>query len=106
MPSIDRRRLGFLMSARRPTGDDMLLWSGVAFAVLSLALLASHIALHLTPAGFAGAPRPQLGDDFINYWSGARFAASGRAALAYDHDVFFQFEQTIVGLGASFKIYG
>jgi hypothetical protein len=106
MPSGNGRRLGFLATARRPTGDDMLLWSGVAFAALSLALLAFHVVGHMGAAGFAGPPRPQLGDDLINYWSGARFAASGHAAQAYDHDLFFRFEQAIIGHGANFKIYG
>lgn len=106
MRSGNWRRLGFLPAAHRLTGDALLLWSGVVFAALSLALLALHIGGHLGAAGFAGPPRPQLGDDFINYWSGARFAASGRAGLAYDHDAFFRFEQAIVGRGASFKIYG
>ena len=106
MASGHGRRLDFLSAARRVTGDDMLLWSATAFAALSLALLAFHVVGHLGAAGFAGAPKPQLGDDFINYWSGARFAASGHAAQAYDHDLFFGFERAIIGAGANFKIYG
>jgi glycosyl transferase family 87 len=86
--------------------EKLLLWSGVAFAALSLSLLVLHVAAHVTAAGFAGPPRPQLGDDFINYWSGARFAALGQAKLAYDRDLFFHFEQSIVGSSANFKIYG
>ena len=106
MPSGNGRRLGFLGAARRLAGDDMLLWSGTAFAALSLTVLAFHVAGHLGAAGFAAPPKPQLGDDLINYWSGARFAASGHAAQAYDHDIFFRFEQAIIGPGANFKIYG
>ena len=106
MPSGNGRRPGFLTAARRLAADDLLLWSATAFAALSLTLLAFHAAGHLGAAGLAGPPRPQLGDDLINYWSGARFAASGRAAQAYDHDLFFRFQQTVIGHGAHFKIYG
>ena len=35
----------------------------------------------------------QLGGDFINYYAGAKAAASGQAALVYDHDWFHAFEQ-------------
>ena len=106
MPSEKGRRLDFLGAARRLGGDDLLLWSGTAFAALSLALLASHVFGHLGAAGFAGPPKPQLGDDLVNYWAGARFAASGHAAQAYDHDLFFGYEQGVIGRGANFKIYG
>jgi hypothetical protein len=106
MPAGNGLKLAFLAVVRRLTGDDMVLWSGTVFAVLSLALLGFHVVGHLGAAGLAGPPKPQLGDDLINYWSGARFAASGRAAQAYDHDLFFRFEQAVIGPGANFKIYG
>ena len=105
MPSGNGQR-AFRAAARRLGGADLLLWSGTLFAALSLALLAAHVAGHLGAAGLAGPPKPQLGDDLINYWSGARFAASGHAAQAYDHDLFFRFEQGVIGRGANFKIYG
>src|SRR5882672_5966835 len=43
-----------------------------------------------------GAGRP-LGDDFVNYWSGAFLALHGRVAEIYDPAVFHAFEQSIVG---------
>src|SRR5262249_45187350 len=43
MPSGNGRKLGFLTAACRLTADDMLLWSGITFAALSLALLAFHV---------------------------------------------------------------
>ena len=48
-----------------------------------------------------GAGRP-LGDDFVNYWSGAYLALHGRAAEIYDPAAFHAFEQSVVGpqLGA------
>jgi arabinofuranan 3-O-arabinosyltransferase len=48
-----------------------------------------------------GNGRP-LGDDFVNYWSGAFLASHGRAAEVYDPAAFHAFEQSVVGpqLGA------
>ncbi|WP_315763289.1 MULTISPECIES: glycosyltransferase family 87 protein [unclassified Bradyrhizobium] len=43
-----------------------------------------------------GVQRP-LGDDFINYWSGAAVALQGHAARAYDFLGFHAFEQSVVG---------
>jgi hypothetical protein len=50
----------------------------------------------LTAAG-----RP-LGDDFVNFWSGAQLAWSGRAAEVYDWPAYHAFQQSVVGsdLGA------
>jgi hypothetical protein len=49
-----------------------------------------------------GAGRP-LGDDFINFWSGAYLAWHGRATEIYDPAAFHVFEQSVVG--ASLNAY-
>ena len=51
-----------------------------------------------------GAGRP-LGDDFINYWSGAFLAWHGRAAEIYNWSAFHAFEQAVVGAPLDFYHY-
>lgn len=51
-----------------------------------------------------GAHRP-FGDDFINYWSGAFFAFSGRAREVYNFDAFHAFEQSVTGAPIQFYHY-
>ena len=51
-----------------------------------------------------GAGRP-FGDDFINYWSGAFLALSGRAGEVYDFDAFHAFEQTVTGAAIQYYHY-
>ena len=43
-----------------------------------------------------------LGDDFVNFWSGAKLAWSGRAAEVYDWPAYHAFQESVVGsdLGA------
>lgn len=73
-------------------------------ALLSLVVLTRYVIDHLT-LGLVAAGPPQLGDDFINYWLGARFAALGQATAAYDRALFYANQQSVIGLGANYKIY-
>jgi arabinofuranan 3-O-arabinosyltransferase len=77
---------------------------GIAFALLWVGLLVLDVSRHTT-AGLTDRSGEQLGRDFINYWSGARLAGSGRAALAYDVDSFHAFQKTLLGAQSEFKIY-
>lgn len=83
----------------------LLLACGIGFGIISLFLLAHYVIEHLT-IGLVAVGKPQLGDDFINYWLGARFAAEGQARLAYDRELFYGFQQSVVGAGAAYKFYG
>jgi len=51
-----------------------------------------------------GHGRP-FGDDFINYWSGAFLALSGRAGEVYNFDAFHAFEQSVTGAAIQFYHY-
>lgn len=53
--------------------------------------------LQQTRAGLTDGVQRPLGDDFINYWSGAWLALHGRAAEVYDFHGFHAFEQSVVG---------
>jgi len=55
--------------------------------------------------GVTNAAGEHLGRDFINFWSGARLAESGNAALAYDVEAFLQYQKTLVGPASEFKLY-
>ena len=85
------------------TRERVLCW-GWAFTVLSLVLLAWDVATHMTE-GVTNAAGEHLGRDFINFWSGARLAESGNAALAYDVKAFLQYQKTLVGPASEFKLY-
>ena len=85
------------------TRERVLRW-GWAFTVLSLVLLAWDVATHMTD-GVTNAAGEHLGRDFINFWSGARLAESGNAALAYDVEAFLQYQKTLVGPASEFKLY-
>lgn len=80
------------------------LWGAALLAGLAIFLLTYYVIARLT-LGAAQAPPPQLGADFINYWLGARFAATGQAAAAYDRELFFSAQQSAIGPGAEYKIY-
>jgi hypothetical protein len=77
---------------------------GIAFALLWVSLFVLDVSRH-TAAGLTDRSGEQLGRDFINYWSGARLAGSGRAAPAYDVDSFHAFQKTLLGPQSEFKIY-
>lgn len=89
------RALDVLRAASWVTGDRLRLWGGV-LAVASVTLLAIHVAHH-TAIGVTSIDGDPLADDFINYFAGARLAASGQAPLVYDQDRFHAFEQSITG---------
>jgi hypothetical protein len=100
---------GSLAATAAPAGGWInrrtLLACGIGFSIVSLFLLAHYVVEHLT-LGLVAAGKPQLGDDFINYWLGARFAAQGQARLAYDRDLFYGVQQSILGADAARKFYG
>src|SRR6266404_7371440 len=75
------------------------------FSVVSLVVLAWDFAHH-TSAGVTDGSGEHLARDFINYWSGARLAADGRAAVAYETDAFHEYQRSVVGPASEFKIYG
>jgi hypothetical protein len=52
-----------------------------------------------------GAGRP-LGDDFLNYWSGAWLAWRGNAAQIYDWFAYHAFQERVVGGSLDFYHYG
>lgn len=99
-----RRVLDAFREAAWLTPERAMRW-GIGFVLMSLGLLALHVATH-TAAGLTDAAGEPLGGDFINYWSGARLATQGQTSLAYDHRWFHAFEQATLGPGSSFKIYG
>ena len=78
---------------------------GMALAAACLFLWGLDVWTH-TRAGVTNAAGEQLGRDFINYWSGARLAAEGRAALAYDFGAFLAWERAHTAPNAEFKWYG
>ena len=98
MPSIDTLR-----SAPWLTRERALRWS-LGFVLLSVMLAAAHI-VGRTSAGLTNQTGEHLGGDFINYWLGAQFADSGRAALAYNIEFFDAFQRSLIGPLAEFKMY-
>ena len=86
------------------TRERVLRW-GWAFTVPSLVLLAWDVTTHMT-AGVTNADGEHLGRDFVDFWSGARLAESGKAALAYDVDAFHQYQKALVGPASEFKLCG
>jgi hypothetical protein len=75
-------------------------WWIAAASLVYLFDLLQQIRAGLTDGG----QRP-LGDDFINYWSGAWLALHGRAAEVYDLRAFHAFEQSVVGPSLDFYHY-
>jgi arabinofuranan 3-O-arabinosyltransferase len=52
-----------------------------------------------TGSGLTDASGRPLGDDFVNYWSGAFLAWHGRVAEVYNWPAYHAFQQSIVGSG-------
>jgi hypothetical protein len=92
-----------LREAQFLTGERILLWSRV-FGVVWCALLGGEFAFHATN-GVMNARGVLLGHDFINYWAGARLAASGGAAHAYDLLGFWNYQKALVGGASEPKLY-
>jgi hypothetical protein len=74
------------------------------FLVISLAALAWDFKSHTT-MGVIDTAGEHLGRDFVNYWSGARLAADGRIARAYDTGFFHDYQRSLVGSESEFKLY-
>ena len=72
----------------------------VAAAVYAADMLRTGASSLTDPNG-----RP-LGDDFLNYWSGAFLAWHGRAADVYNWPAYHAFQQSIVGAGVDNYFYG
>ncbi len=81
----------------------ILRW-GIPFAVAFLLFLLWDAFAH-SAQGITDAAGEHVGRDFINYWSGAKLAADGRAGVAYDLKEYFRFQQGFAGEGAEFKLY-
>jgi arabinofuranan 3-O-arabinosyltransferase len=59
-----------------------------------------------TRAGVASLDGDQIGRDFINFWSGAKLAAQGIAAKAYDMDFFIAYERAQTVPNGAMRWYG
>ena len=77
----------------------------VVFAVVAALVMAGDFWLR-TRAGVADLDGDQIGRDFVNYWSGAKLAAQGLAAKAYDLDFFVAFERAHTVPNGSLRWYG
>ncbi|MDI1227310.1 MAG: glycosyltransferase family 87 protein [bacterium] len=84
--------------------DARVMRWGIPFAVAFLLFLVWDGFVHTTH-GLTDAAGEHIGRDFINYWSGAKLASGGRAAIAYDLKEYFGFQKSIAGEGAEFKLY-
>jgi hypothetical protein len=84
-------------------GERILLWEK-SFALTWIALLLADF-WQRTALGITDVTGKYIGRDFINYWTGARLAAEGRAALAYDPQGFHAFQKLFGGPLAEFHNY-
>ena len=83
--------------ARWITRERLMQW-GTFWALLAVVLLA-HNAVAFPLSGIS------RGGDFINYWSGALLADSGRPEIAYDLGRYQTFQQSLVGAAFGWRIY-
>ena len=90
--AIDGLRLAPWVTRRR------LMFYGALFAALSVFLIGYGFALDSTN-GLTSERGEQLGLDFVNFYAGAKAAAGGKAALAYDHRWFHALEDSLAGPG-------
>lgn len=74
------------------------------FAAVVLLTTGWHVVQHTTH-GVTDAAGVHLGHDFINYWSGARLGAEGRAATAYDTSAFHAYQRGLAGEASTFRMY-
>jgi len=99
MPSLDALRFVPWLTRER-----LMRWSW-AFVLVTATLVTAHIATH-TAVGLTNKSGEQFGVDFIQFWSGARFADSGHPVEAYDPGSFDAFQKSVVGSAAAqFKYY-
>jgi hypothetical protein len=81
------------------------LWRiAVIFAGISLVGTAWDFVTHTTH-GVMDETGEQLARDFINYWTGARLAIAGKAALAYDTTAYHDYQRALVGALSDFRMY-
>ena len=96
--------LDFLKHAPWLTAERITLWA-TAFSLAWIGTLAWDAITH-TRLGVTNDVGEYFGRDFINYWSGARLAVQGRAAMAYDLRFFYAFQRAFAGPLAEWKFYG
>ena len=68
------------------------------YACISAAVLLGVIVLDVrihTRCGVVDDEGEQLGRDFVNYWSGAKLALQGKAAVAYDVDKYVAYQRDL-----------
>ena len=83
---------------------DIVLLIVMAFAVTSLSLAVQDVRFHAT-RGLTNALGDPVGDDFLNCWTGARLAADGRMAFAYDQERLHESEERLLGQPTRTRIY-
>lgn len=93
----------FLRTAPWLTGARTLRIAVIVMVIL-LAALGWDFRLHMT-AGLTDAAGEHLARDFVNFWSGAKLAAGDQLALAYDAGFFHDYQRSLVGPAAEFKMY-
>lgn len=84
-----------LREARWLTRSRLVLY-GCVFAAASIYLLVAAVG-YFTANGLIAADGEPLAPDFLNYFAGAKVAASGQALLAYNYEWFLAFERALVG---------
>ena len=83
--------------------ERILRW-GVPFAIAFLLFLVWDFYVH-SARGITDDAGEHIGRDFVNYWSGAKLAAEGRALLAYDLKQYYQYQSGLIGGEGEFKLY-
>ncbi|SOB86651.1 Protein of unknown function [Sphingomonas guangdongensis] len=68
----------------------------LGWCIAALAYLVQHLAGQARVGWTDGVDRP-FGEDFINFWSAARLAASGAVAAIYEIEAFHAFQVGVVG---------
>jgi arabinofuranan 3-O-arabinosyltransferase len=92
-----RYALGAVKYARWITRERLMQWG--TFSALLAFLVLAYSAVAFPPSGVS------RGGDFINYWSGALLAVSGRPEIAYNLGTYQSFQQSLVGAGFGWRIY-
>ena len=90
-----RSTIDLLRDARWLTRKRLVVWGWVLVAA-SLYLLVAGYRFY-TARGLIAPDGEPLGQDFLNYYAGARVAAGGHAALVYDYHWFLAYERSLVG---------
>ena len=77
---------------------------GLVLAALTIFFLTWDAWVH-TRAGITSAGGEYLGQDFVNYWSGAQLAAQGHALQVYNLDGFMAWQRAHAAANADVKWY-